>query len=175
VTERTRPAMFVWTEPGMMVPEARFLPLCRRQFKVGEGYALGPVENVASRSRGGLFAALREAWGSLPEEDSRFPTPEHLRAWALVRAGHAAHAQYVLDTPKDARQMARGLRRASPLAIIKISGSTVDCWTALSIASTEVKAEQFAEIKKRVLKILAELIGTTQRELEEQSRDGGGR
>jgi hypothetical protein len=171
MTERTRPAMFVWTDPGVMVPEARFLPLCRRQFKVGEGYALGPVENVSTRSRGHLFAALRETWNSLPEEDSRFPTPEYLRSWALIEAGHCAHAQSVFDTKKDAMEMAISLRRAAPLIRIRVHGTVVDYWTALSIASTEVKAEQFREIKDRVLNILAELIGTTAAALEEHSRD----
>ncbi len=152
----------------VMVPHARFAALCKRQFAEGEDYPLGPVEGVPSRSRGGFFAGVKEAWNNLPAEDQRFPTPEHLRKRAHVHAGWATHAQYVMDTPKDAKQMARGLRGSDEYAVIKVSGNVIDVWIAKSIAAgtAGLDAKKFQEVKTRALDWVATLARTTRAELE---------
>lgn len=151
---------------SVMVPHARFNALCKRQYAVDEDYALGPVEGVPSRSRGGFFAAVNEAWKNLPEEDERFPSPEHLRKRALVQAGWAKHAQYIMDTPKDAKNMARALRGADEYAVIKVGGNVVDVWTAKSIATGQINAEEFQAVKTKALDWVATLARTTRAELE---------
>ena len=158
-----------------MVPEPRFKALCERQFAGDETYALGPVEEVSSGSRGHFFASLKESWNSLPEEDTRFPSIEHLRKRALVQAGWAKHAEYVMDTPKDAKNMARALRNADEYAVIKVSGSVVDIWTAKSIAAGQISGEEFQVVKTKALDWIAALTGATRTELEQHSKDGGAR
>lgn len=182
-----RPVMFSWHQVDVcvdggevrrswaMIPQPRFLPLCKRQYADGEEYALGPVENVPHGSRGGFFVQVRETWNSLPEDDERYPTQEHLRKRALVAAGWASHAQYVMETPKDARQMAQALRRADEYAVIKMGGNVVEVWTAKSIAGGQITAEEWKDVKPRALAFLARLTGTTTKALVEHSRDGGGR
>lgn len=178
-----RPVLFRWSEVELvvdggevrrvkaMVPHARFSALCSRQFALQEDYPLGPVEGVPSRSRGGFFAAIKDAWNNLPEDDERFPTPEHLRKRALVGAGWATHAQYVMDTPKDAKNMARALRRSDEYAVIKVSAGTVDLWTAKSISAGTpgLTRESFQEIKTKALDWVATLARTTRKELEENA------
>lgn len=178
-----KPVLFRWSELDVcveggevrrmpaMVPHARFAALCKRQFEFAEDYPLGPVEGVPSRSRGGFFAAIKDAWNNLPDEDQRFPTAEHLRKRALVQAGWATHAQYVMDTPKDAKSMARALRGSDEYAVIKVSGNAVDVWIAKSIAAGTpgLTKEKFQEIKTKALDWVATLARTTRAELEENA------
>lgn len=182
-----RPVMFRWQEIDVcvdggevrrmrtMMPHPRFLALCGRQFALDEDYPLGPVEGVPSRSRGGFFAAVKEAWNNLPAEDERFPTPEHLRKRALVAVGWATHAEYVMDTPKDAKNMARALRSSDEYAVIKVSGSVVSIWTAKSIKSGAITGAEFQVVKTQALDWVATLARTTRRELEQHVSEGGSR
>lgn len=173
-----RPVLFRWQEVdvqseggelhrmSVMVPHARFSTLCKRQFSYGEDYPLGPVEGVPSRSRGGFFAAIKDAWNNLPAEDERFPSPEHLRKRALVGAGWATHAQYVMDTPKDAKNMAKALRARDEYAVIKCGGNVVDIWIAKSIAAGAISGQEFQVVKTKALDWAAGLARTTRAELE---------
>lgn len=182
-----RPVLFRWQEVDVctdggevhrmagMFPHARFLMLCSRQFAVNEDYPLGSVEGVPSRSRGGFFAAIREAWNNLPEDDARFPTSEHLRKRALVQSGWATHVGYDMDTPADARKLAVALRKADEYAIIKVKGNTVDFWTAKSIAAGAISGEQWRGVKTKALDWVASLAGVTRAALEQHSEDGGAR
>jgi hypothetical protein len=182
-----RPAMFAWREVDVvheggeiarepaMVPHPRFRSLCARQFAIGEDYALGPVEGVPSRSRGGFFASVKEAWNNLPHEDERFPSAEHLRKRALVQAGWANHSQTVFDTPKDARKHAVEIRKVDEYAVIKVGGCVVDVWTAKSIAAGAITAEKFREVKTAALDWVATLARTSRAALERHAKDGGSR
>lgn len=173
---KIRAVMFNWNdEAKVMIPQPRFLPLCGRQYVDNEGYALAPVENVSGSSRGGFFASINNAWDSLPENDTRFPTREHLRKRALVAAGWATHAQFVMDTPADAAKMARGLRRVDEYAVIKVGANVVDLWTAKSIAQGQITAEEWKEVKPRALDFVTALSGTTRAALENHMQDGGSR
>lgn len=184
---KIRPAMFFCRQVDVvvdggeivrlraMVPEPRFRALCERQYALDESYALGPVDGVSSASRGGFFASVKEAWSNLPDDDTRFPTPEHLRKRALVQAGWATHTQTVMDTKKDAVAFAKGLRRVDEYAVIKVSRNVVDCWIAKSIATGQISGDEFRGVKTRALDWVASLAGTNRAELEQHSRDGGAR
>lgn len=182
-----RPVLFRWQQLDVhadggevrridaMVPHPRFHNLCGRQFDRNEDYALGPVEGVPSRSRGGFFAAIHEAWNNLPAEDERYPSSEHLRKVALVKAGWATHAQYVLDTAKDAKSMAVGLRKSDGYSIITVSGCSINVWTAKSIAAGAISGEEWRVVKTKALDWVATLARTTRPELEAHVADGGAR
>ena len=167
-----RPAMFTWTDDEVMKPHARFLPLCQRQFVVGEDYALTIFEQRSTRAHNRLFAAIGNLWENLPEGwAQRFPTSEHLRKWLLVRAGHAVHADYVMDTPRDAMMLARGLRRADEYAVIKVSRNVVEVWTAKSISRAAVPTKQeFMEISDRVLDGIEMISENTREEIEHEAQ-----
>ena len=152
-----------------MIPHKRFHALCKRQFSGGEDYALGPVEGVPSKSRAAFFATIHEAWKNLPEDDTRFPDSEYLRKRALVAAGWATNAQYVMDSPKDARSMAMGLRRADPYAVVKCSGNVVDYWSPKSIATGQIHGDEWKGVMQRALDWVATLARTTRKELEENA------
>lgn len=165
-----RPIMFLWTEDEIMAPLGRMLPLARRQYAIGETYALGPVENIAGSSRAPLFIAVKNAWNSLPEDDKRFPTEEHLRKRALVAAGWATHRQVVMNTPEDAMKMVAAARALDAYAVITVKENVVDIWVAKSIGAGQITAEEWKVVKPRALDFVAEQINTTRTELERNSK-----
>lgn len=162
---RIRPVACIWTGEHF-VPLPRFKRLCDQQFEVHEEYALIPSEERSISSHRGYFAQVKEAWENLDEEfDGRFPTPEHLRAWALVQTGYATEASYVMDSDKDAKQLAVTLRRLSPLAVIRVSEGVVTHWEAESQSVHAMKKERFEASKKAVLDLVAPMANTTERDL----------
>lgn len=171
MTDQIRPVAFEWTPDQVMKPEVRFLPLCDRQYVVHEIYVLVPFEQRSTRAHNHLFAVLNDAWENLPEQwAQRFPSAEHLRKWLLVKAGHATHAQFNFDTPKDAMTFARGLRRYDEYAIISVSGTSVDVWTAKSISRRAVPTkDEFQRIKNNVLDGVELLTGNSRQEIEREA------
>lgn len=179
-----RPVMFRWKEADIcveggevrrvpvMVPHQRFAQLCKRQYTFGEDYALGPVEGVPSRSRAHFFAAVRDAWDNLPEENRRWPTAEHFRKWLLVQVGWRNESTHPLETVKDAQAMAVALRADDEFAVIVRKGSTVWFATAKSIATNAIKKDEWGPVKEAALDLAASLARTTRPELERHSREG---
>lgn len=166
---RVRPVLCVW-DGEHFIPLPRFKRLCDQQFCVHEEYALIPSEERSMTSHRGYFAQVKEAWKNLSEEfDGRFPTPEHLRAWALVQTGYATEASYVLDSENEAKHLAVMLRRMSPLAVIRISDRVVQHFEAESQSVSAMRRERFEASKKAVLELVASMANTTERELRENA------
>lgn len=176
-----RPAMFRWSQVDVqndagelrrvlvMIPHERFGTLCKRQFDLNEDYALGPADNIPGRSRAPLFIGVREAWNNLPAENTEYPHWEHLRAAALIKgAGWAKHEHHVLESPNDARALAKILRKHEEYAIIKWSGNVVDIWVAKSVSSGTpgLTVEKYREIQTMALDWVAALVNTTRADLE---------
>jgi hypothetical protein len=121
-------------------------------------------------SHRGYFAQLREAWLNLAEEYANgFPSPEHMRAAALVEAGYCTESNYVMDSPKEARQLGIALRRMSPLAIIRISGNVVKHFEPESQSCAAMRKERFEASKKAVLEIVSSMARTTPAELKKNA------
>lgn len=173
-----RPVQFIWTDEGVMKPLPRFKTLCDRQYAVGEEYALGPIDNIPSKSRAGFFVDLHNAWSTMQEGDNRFPSETHLRKRALIAAGWATHTQTVLDTPKDAQKSKIMLNRVEEYALVTIGGCVVDVWIAKSIANGQITAEQWRVVKPKALAWIAEQANTTVEDLQNfrkaQQQDAGG-
>lgn len=179
MTDRIQPVMFRWKQVDVcveggevrrtkvMVPHARFMRLCERQFELEDDYPLGPAENAPSRGRAAIFATVHDVWDNLPDTQKAFPSEEHLRKTALVKAGWADHSQTILDTPGDAKKFGVMVRKVDAYAIITISGNVVDVWTARSIATGRITSEEFKPVKLRALKWLDSLVGLTPEQLEE--------
>ncbi len=122
----------------------------------------------------GYFAAIRDAWDNLPEEDAgRFPSPEHLRAWALVETGFCTQTDYVMNTEKDARRLAADLRRMNPYSILRVSGNVVRHFEPESQAVASANKERFAAQTKAVLDLCASMARTTPAQLKRESRRHG--
>lgn len=162
---RLRPVVFVW-DGDHMVPLPRFKHLCDRQFAVHEEYPLMIVENRSMASHRHFFAAVHEGWANLAEEYAgRFPSSEHLRAWALVEAGYSSESVYAMDSAKDAMSLAKAIRAADDLVIIRVSGDVVKVFRPMSQSVAAMKKDPFEASKKAVLEIVASMARTTPAEL----------
>lgn len=167
-----RPVIFVWSPEGYMIPLPRFRKLCDQIYAVHEEYPLVIVENRSMKSHNAYFAQIEEAWKNLPEDLSpKYPSSEHLRAWALVETGWCTEEQTIFDTEKDAKKFAVALRnsqrrtRGAPITIIRVHGNIVQEFTPMSQSTAAMKKIPFEQSKKDVLDYLLGLIGTTARDL----------
>lgn len=160
-----RPINYLCTG-GAMVPTPRMKALFDSQFTEGEEYPLGIVENASSASRGHYFVRLQEIFANLPETETRFPTWEHMRHWAVIEAGFCTLAVTSMDTPKDAKAMAAGVRQSDAYAVIIVRENVVRIARAKSQSRIAMKAEEFQKSKQAVLDICEALLpGLDRREL----------
>lgn len=173
-----RAVLFVWTPEGSMVPLPRFRKLCDELYAVHEEYPLVVLENRNMASHNHYFAALAEGHANLAEEFAgKFPTSEHLRAWALVEAGFFSETEYKWETKADAKKFAIALRKKEPLARISFSedGKTVVERLPQSQATSAMKKQDFEDSKAAVLAIVAAMARTTPAQLHKEAERATGR
>lgn len=164
-----RAVVYTW-DGDVMIPLPRFKRLCDELFAVHEEYPLVVVENRSQASHSHYFAALTEAHANLAEEfAAKYPTTEHMRAGALVEEGLCTEVDHVLDTPKDAKAFAIMLRRASPYAIIRISGNVVKEFQPFSQSRSAMKKNEFEDSKAAVLARVASWARTTPGQLNKEA------
>lgn len=162
---RVRPFLVVW-DGEHFVPLPRFRRMIEEQFEVHAEVPLIRSEERSMSSHRGYFAQLKEAFDNLAEEYANgFPSPEHLRAACLVEAGYCSESNYVMDSPKEARNLGVMLRRLSPYSIIRVSGNVVRHFEPESQSVAAMSKERFEASKKRVLEIASSMANTTPSEL----------
>jgi hypothetical protein len=160
-----RPVMFVW-DGECMQPAPRFVPLCNKQFVVGEEYPFEVVQHRSMASHNQYFAALNEAWHNLGEQwNGRFPTSDHLRYWALIQTGFGVETDHVFETAKDAKASARAIRQVDAYSAIVVSGNVVKVTRAKSQSRASMRKEEFEASKTAVLDLIATMARTTRPQL----------
>ena len=153
------PLPFTWDGEAMR-PLPAFVRLAAERFGVGEVVTLGPIEARSSPSHRHYFACVREAWVNLPEGLAvRFPTEEHLRKYALIRAGYGDERQVVCASRAEARRIAAFIRPIDDYSIVTVDQTVVTHLTAKSQAAEAMKKAEFQASKEAVLGLLAEMIG----------------
>lgn len=149
--------LFDWTGEAFTPKRPK---LADKYFVVGESYRLVVEEERSSRSHAHFFAALNDAHSNLPEHlTESFPTVDHLRRWALVRAGYADERSVACDSDQEAQRVAAFVKPIDGYAVVLVSGSTVRVFTAKSQSVRAMGAEEFQKSKNAVLDIVADLIG----------------
>ena len=157
----TSPVTFRWTGVAM-VPHGRFAALCERQFGRGEDYRLVTYEQRSEKSHDHFFVTVAEAFKNLREDDAiRFPTEDHLRKWALIKAGYADERSVVCSSKAEAVRLAAFVRPLDDYAVVAVSGAVVTVWTAKSQSLRAMSKATFQKSKDAVLGILAAMIGVT--------------
>lgn len=142
-------------------PLKRFRRECDDRFVVGERYVLEEVQQRSAASHRFYFAALNECWQSLPEHLApRFPTSEHLRKHALIKAGYRDERSIVCASKAEAQRVAAFVRPMDDYAIVMVSGAIVTQYTAKSQSMKAMGKEAFRESMDAVLNVLAEMIGS---------------
>lgn len=166
---RPRPIPFVW-DGRSMVPLDRSRPLCDRQFRLGQEYSLIPHEPRSHATHAHFFAAVSDGWNNLREDDAkRFPSSEHLRRWALIKAGYADEHSIVCESERKARNMGALCRTLDEYAVITVRGNVLRVYTAQSQSHHAMDRETFQASKQAVLEIIAAMIQVTPKKLAENA------
>lgn len=156
-----RPVAYQWTGDAMAVVP-RFAKLADEQFVIGEHYVLVPHEERSMASHGHYFVLVNEAWRNLPESyGDRWPTADHLRKWALIKAGFRDERSFACSSKAEARRMAAFLKPMDDYAVVIVSEALVIVYTAKSQKLTHMGKAVFQASKDAVLEILAELLEVT--------------
>jgi hypothetical protein len=153
------PLPFAWDGEAMR-PLPAFAAAAAERFGVGEVVALAPAELRSSPSHRHYFACVREAWVNLPGGlAERFATDEHLRKYALIKAGYHDERSIVCTSKAEARRIAAFIRPIDDYAIITVEGRVIVQFTAKSQSVEAMSKTQFQASKDAVLGILADMLG----------------
>ena len=149
---------FVWNGEAME-PRPSFLKRANETFVVGESYIMQPVEFRSAASHKHYFAVINELWQTLPEADAqRFPSPEHLRKWALIKAGYCDQRSIVCASKAEAVRIAAFMKPLDHFAIVQAREAVVTVWTARSQSVKAMGRPDFQTSKDAVLAVIYGLL-----------------
>jgi hypothetical protein len=161
-------AIFKWTGE-VMQPTPESLPLCMRQFEIGELYQLSAERQRSVASHREFMALINEAFANLPEQhQGRWPTVDRLRYWCLVKCNYSHEETFPWQTKQDADRFVEYVLAKQENCIAQADGNVARVWTAKSQRykhDPEMAFEEFEKAKEDVLQLLADLIGVHPREL----------
>ena len=166
MTDATPPLAFQWDGDSMVPLNAKRADAF---YTVGERYIMAPVSQRSDATHKHEFAWLREAWMSLPDDlAERFPTAEHLRKWALIRAGYSDSHTITCASKAEAIRIAAFIRPIDEFAVVTTNGPTVTRYTAKSQSRRAMGAKEFQDSKTKIMEVIARLIGVEPGELPKQ-------
>jgi hypothetical protein len=127
-------------------------------------YRLIVAAERSAASHRHYMASVAEAWKNLPEHlADEFPTPDHLRGWALIRTGFCDVVKVVGNR--------RSMRRIEGYSVIEVDDEgTMTIRTARSQSYAAMARKEFEASKTAVLDYLAALVKTTPEELKQAAR-----
>lgn len=159
------PMIYRWSGEAME-PLARFHNAANAEFVVGETYTLVEQHERSQASHNHFFAALNDAWLNLPEgEAERFPTAEHLRKWALVRAGWRNEITIACASKAEAARKISDLKSLDDYAVVIARENLLIVYTAKSQSVKAMGKADFQKSKDDVLGVVADLIGVAPEQL----------
>lgn len=159
MTETAPPLAFQWDGEVMKPLNARRADAF---YTVGMRYVMEPVNQRSDATHKHEFAWLREAWMSLPEHLADLPhcaSPEHLRKWALIRAGYSDSHTIVCSSKAEAIRVAAFIRPIDEFAVVVAMGATVTRYTAKSQSKRAMGAKDFQESKTAIMEVIAKMLG----------------
>lgn len=160
---------FEWNGEAM-VPRPAFVKRANETFTVHEIYRMDVVEERSLRSHSHYFACINECWLNLPEHlAERFPSADHLRRYALVKAGFRDERSIVCASKAEAQRVAAFVRPMDGYAVVVVREAVVVVWTAKSQSMKAMGKADFQRSKDAVLDICAELIGVAPETLRKES------
>lgn len=135
-------------------------------YTVGERYIMVPVSHRSDATHKHEFAWLREAWMNLPEAlADDFPTSEHLRKFALIKAGYFDSHTITCGSRAEALRVAAFIKPIDEFAVVVTNAATVTRYTAKSQSRKAMGAKDFQESKTAIMDLIAGMIGVAPKEL----------
>lgn len=151
------PLQFTWS--GEVFTPLR-PALADRHFVVGETYNLVEHFERSDASHRHYFAAVAEAWASLPDDLlPEYPSPEHLRKKMLVKAGFADERSIVCASKAEAQRVAAFVKPLDEYAVVVVKEAVVRIYTAQSQSYRAMGKMAFADSKEKVLDQISALLG----------------
>jgi len=159
------PIIFEW-DGDAMAPLPRFRKEADRRFAVHERYRMDAIEERSAVSHSHYFAVLHQAWMNLPEHlAERFATADHLRKYALIKAGFRDERSIVAASKAEAQRLAAFIKPMDEFAIVTVSEAVVTVYTAKSQSMKAMGKADFQRSKQEVLDLVAAMIGVAPDEL----------
>lgn len=107
-----------------------------------------------------FFAAIRDAWNSLPDAmRERFPNAEVLRKTALINVGYCDVMTVVAGSKSAAPQIANAFKARDQYCIAIPRGDVVTIYTARSMARRVLLKKDFREVADKVFHWIAQTTG----------------
>src|SRR5882757_3988917 len=154
---------FMWRD-GVFVPEGRNALFCNDEFGEGEIVTFERHDEISTKTRNHWHACVAEAWKNLPDADERFPTPNALRKWSLIRGGYCIENSVVCDSLEQAITIATFMGNSEGVIIV-VRGNVVKRYTAKS--TKDMPKDEFQRAKTDSLDIIAELLAVKRSRLEQ--------
>ena len=159
LTMSIAPMEFEWNGEAMMPLHPR---VADRQYVVGERYRLAPLEQRSMNSHNHFFSALAEGWRNLPDDlTERFPSIDHLRKFALIKAGFRDERSIVCASKAEALRLASFILPLDIFAVVIARETTVTVLTAKSQSMRAMGKQDFEASKQAVLDLVAGMVGVT--------------
>lgn len=166
------PFILTWDGDGLVPTHRRFKELCNKEFIVGEAYRVEVRAERSINSHNHYFASISNAWANLPEQYAdRFPTPDHLRKYALIKAGFRDERSIACASKAEAQRVAAFVKPMDDFAIVHVSESLVTVFTAKSQSYKAMGRKAFQGSKDEVLDILDGMIGVDRKTAEAFARE----
>lgn len=162
-----KPILMQWNGDGFTPASPYWAREADKLFVIGQKYALVEHQDRSMNSHRHYFAAVNEAWQNLCDDMAgQFPSADHLRKYALIKAGYFNSQTLVCSSKAEAIRIAAFIRPADEYAIVRAEGAVVTRFTAKSQSVKAMGREDFQRSKDAVLDALADMIGTTRGELQ---------
>lgn len=143
-----------------------------KELGAGEVVTLEIVADRSAASHRHYFASINSGWQNLPEDlGDRFPTPEHLRKFLLIKTGYAVSQTHACASRAEALRLAKLASALADFSVVTTDDATVTIWTAKSQSVRAMGKAEFMKSKQAVLDALDDLIGVARGETEKNARE----
>lgn len=144
--------------------------VCDAELVIGQIYRLSLIEERSEAVHNHQFAWLTEAWRNLPEDlADMYPSPEFLRKRALIQAGFFNETVIDVGNRAGAMRVAAAWRSKDDFAFVAVRGVVVVVREAKSQSRGKMDRKEFQASKTAIMEIIAEMIGVTPGELEQNT------
>lgn len=155
------PIKFTWDGEAMVPASGYWSRQCDKQFVVGEQYRLAEEHERSQISHNHEFAFISEAWNSLPDHLlEQYPSPEHLRKYALIRKGYATMVQHPCPSKAEAERLQAILAgHVDKYALVIRRDAVVTVYEAESQSYRSMGKKRFQESKTAIMEFIGDLVG----------------
>lgn len=164
------PILCAWTGEAFSPSGHTWAKRADERFVVGQQYLVEAQEPRSLQSHNHYFAALTDAWQNLPEHlADNFPSADHLRRWALIKAGYRDERSIVCASKAEAKRLVAFIKPIDDYAVVVAHEAVVVVLTAKSQSMKAMGKRDFQASKEAVLQIISGMIGSTMVRLEQNA------